>query len=282
MLHFFRCVFAGIKGPDPFMLEKYLWSDLTTLLALYDKDDNLVWRFEYADSRTPVSMTDGMGRRFYLHYDQVGSLRAVTDADGNIVKEIVYDSFGNIVTDTDPDFRVPFGFAGGLYDPDTKLTHFGYREYDAYTGKWTSKDPILFEGGDSNFYGYVLNDPVNLVDPSGENPLLIIPIALILADTYLNAPENENDIYEGLTPENELGLCLVGGNWYKTGNEFKIGNNFRLAPFGNRTGHLIGKFPHYHRRGIDSKTGNTMPGQGIGRHRPWETKSTDKSFWDHF
>ncbi len=62
---------------------------------------------------------------------------------------------------------MPFGFAGGLYDPDTKLTHFGYREYDAYTGKWTSKDPILFEGGDSNLYGYVLNDPVNLVDPWG-------------------------------------------------------------------------------------------------------------------
>jgi len=83
------------------------------------------------------------------------------------VKEIVYDSFGNIVTDTDPDFRVPFGFAGGLYDPDTKLTHFGYREYDPFTGRWTAKDPILFAGGDSNLYGYVLNDPVNLVDPWG-------------------------------------------------------------------------------------------------------------------
>ena len=59
---------------------------------------------------------------------------------------------------------MPFGFAGGLYDPDTKLTHFGFREYDAYTGKWTAKDPILFEGGDSNLYGYVLND---LVDPWG-------------------------------------------------------------------------------------------------------------------
>ncbi len=30
-----------------------------------------------------------------------------------------------------------------------------------------SKDPILFEGGDTNLYGYVLQDPVNLVDPDG-------------------------------------------------------------------------------------------------------------------
>jgi RHS repeat-associated protein len=65
------------------------------------------------------------------------------------------------------DFKVPFGFAGGLYDTDTKLTHFGYREYDAYTGKWTAKDPILFRGSLSNLYGYVLNDPVNFIDPSG-------------------------------------------------------------------------------------------------------------------
>ncbi|MDR1007223.1 MAG: hypothetical protein LBL65_01500 [Campylobacteraceae bacterium] len=47
-------------------------------------------------------------------------------------------------------------FADGLYDKDTKLIKFGYREYDSQTGRWTSKDPIDFEGGDSNLYGYVV------------------------------------------------------------------------------------------------------------------------------
>ena len=84
-----------------------------------------------------------------------------------MIKEITYDSYGNIINDSNPGFKVPFGFAGGLYDPDTKLTHFGYREYDAYTGKWTSKDPIGFAGGDSNLYGYVLGDPVSGFDPMG-------------------------------------------------------------------------------------------------------------------
>jgi len=70
---------------------------------------------------------------------------------------------------------VPFGFAGDFYDPLTKLVHFGYRDYDPYTGKWTAKDPIGFAGGDSNLYGYVLNDPVNFVDPSGEFFVVAIP-----------------------------------------------------------------------------------------------------------
>jgi RHS repeat-associated protein len=59
---------------------------------------------------------------------------------------------------------------GNNYDKDTKLTKFGYREYDSQTGRWTSKDPIDFEGGDSNLYGYVLGDPVNAIDPEGLAP----------------------------------------------------------------------------------------------------------------
>ena len=47
------------------------------------------------------------------------------------------------------------------------MTRFGYRDYDATTGKWTAKDPIGFGGGDSNLYGYVLGDPVNFTDSRG-------------------------------------------------------------------------------------------------------------------
>jgi len=149
------------------IVEKYLWEDLTTLLAVYDGNNDLIQRFEYADGRMPLSMTDKEGKRYYLHYDQVGSLHAVSDTNHNIIKEITYDTYGNIINDTNRSLKVPFGFAGGLYDPDTKLTHFGFREYDAYTGKWTSKDPIGFAGGDSNLYGYVLGDPVSGFDPDG-------------------------------------------------------------------------------------------------------------------
>ncbi|MHC4268584.1 MAG: RHS repeat-associated core domain-containing protein [Planctomycetota bacterium] len=66
---------------------------------------------------------------------------------------------------------MPFGFAGGLHDRDTGLVRFGARDYDPGIGRWTTKDPIDFAGGDVNLYGYVQNNPVNGVDPSGLDPL---------------------------------------------------------------------------------------------------------------
>jgi len=54
-----------------------------------------------------------------------------------------------------------------MHDRDTELVYFGYREYDPFTGKWTAKDPIGFDGGDANLYGYVSSDPINFIDPDG-------------------------------------------------------------------------------------------------------------------
>ncbi|ABW66962.1 RHS repeat-associated core domain-containing protein [Desulfosudis oleivorans] len=154
------------KKVDGAITEKYLWSGLTTLLAVYDGADNLLMRFVYADGRMPVAV-EKAGVVYYLAYDQVGSLRAVTDGSGNIVKQIDYDSFGFVINDTNPSFSVPFGFAGGLYDKDTGLVRFGYRDYNPNTGRWTAKDPIGFAGGSSDLYGYCLGDGVNLIDPDG-------------------------------------------------------------------------------------------------------------------
>ena len=142
------------------VVEKYLWLNLTTLLATLHANDTPKQVFHYSSGRMPYKFVQD-DQSYYLHYNQVGSLRAVSDSSGSIVKQIEYDSFGQIISDSNENFVVPFGFAGGLYDVQTKLNRFGYRDYDAKTGKWTAKDPIGFSGGDVNLYGYVLDDPVN-------------------------------------------------------------------------------------------------------------------------
>jgi len=148
------------------IIEKYFWHGLTQLLAIYDGSNNLIMRFEYTDSRMPLAMTSG-GSVYYLTYDQVGSLRVISDATGNVAKRIDYDSFGNIIGDSNPGFAVPFGFAGGLHDRDTGLVRFGFRDYESDIGRWSAKDPVGFWGGDIDLYGYCLSDPINWLDSVG-------------------------------------------------------------------------------------------------------------------
>jgi len=140
--------------------------------------------------------------------DHLGSPRLVVHtATGEIAQRMDYDEFGNVLTDTNPGFQ-PFGFAGGLYDRDTQLTRFGARDYDPEVGRWTGKDPIGFEGGDANLYGYVLNDPVNFTDPLGLFSLSV--------EAYLGIGGGINITYSGGTLEftGRVGVGLGGGFGY--------------------------------------------------------------------
>jgi RHS repeat-associated protein len=138
-----------------------------TLVAQLDANNQIVSQFVYGNGGTaPDYMVTG-GVIYRVFSDHLGSPRLVVDSStGQIVQRIDYDEFGNVINDTNPGFQ-PFGFAGGLYDQDTKLVRFGMRDYDASTGRWTAKDPIRFGGGDTDLYGYVFADPINSIDPSG-------------------------------------------------------------------------------------------------------------------
>jgi RHS repeat-associated protein len=113
------------------------------------------------------------GTTYRILTDHLGSPRLVLDAsDGTVVQRMDYDEFGRVVRNCpvlpaeDCERLHPFGFAGGLYDPDTELVRFGARDYDPQTGRWTAKDPIRMGGG-LNLYGYAMADPVNRLDPFG-------------------------------------------------------------------------------------------------------------------
>jgi len=71
------------------------------------------------------------------------------------------------------------------------------------------------------------------------------------------------------------GLRVLSNTTLRGTTLFKTGKNFRIdLDFKNGL--------HYHRRGSKLPNGNTRPGQGIGRHRPWDTSIHDRNFWDTF
>jgi RHS repeat-associated protein len=144
-----------------------LYKDQLQPVAQLDADNNVVSVFTYGTrGNVPDFMTKN-GQTYRFVVDHLGSVRLLVNAaDGSIAQRIDYDEFGNVLLDTAPGFQ-PFGFAGGLYDADTGLVRFGARDYDAATGRWAAKDPLLFGGGQANLHVYVGDDPVNRRDPTG-------------------------------------------------------------------------------------------------------------------
>jgi RHS repeat-associated protein len=148
------------------LVEGFLY-DGHRIVAQLNASNAVVSQFVYASGGTSPDYMISGGVTYRIFSDQLGSPRFVVNTStGAIAEQITYDEFGNVISDSNPGFQ-PFGFAGGLYDQDTKLVRFGARDYNATVGRWTAKDPILFGGGDTNLYEYVLNDPINMIDPSG-------------------------------------------------------------------------------------------------------------------
>jgi RHS repeat-associated protein len=149
------------------LVQGFLYEDQLRIAVELDGNGDVVSRFVYG---TRVNIPEYMikdGSTYRILTDHLGSPRLVINtATGSIAQRMGYDEFGRVTTDTNPGFQ-PFGFAGGLYDRDIELVRFGARDYDPRSGRWVTKDPIGFFGGDSNWYAYVRQDPINGVDPSG-------------------------------------------------------------------------------------------------------------------
>lgn len=158
------------KKVDGKLMQGFLYKDQLYPVAELNADGSIRSRFIYADKFNVPAYMIRDGVTYRIVSDHLGNPRLVINvSDGRIVQRMDYDEFGNVITDTNPDFQ-PFGFAGGLYDPDTRLVRFGARDYSAEIGRWLSKDPILFDGSDVNLYEYVFSDPINFVDDNGEEP----------------------------------------------------------------------------------------------------------------
>lgn len=175
--------------------------------------------------------------------DHLGTPRVVVHATtGAVVQRFDVHAFGELIVDTSPGWQ-PFGFAGGLYDPDTGLVRFGARDYDPQAGRWTAKDPVLWSGGDPGLMNYVANDPVNGGDATGLAIDTVVDLGFIAKDLL--------DIFR----DNVLGACgNFGQNVTALGLDglgaavpflSGLGRGFKaLARFGDASGTVF-KTGHY-------------------------------------
>ena len=122
----------------------------------------------------------------YYHHDGLGSAIAATDAAGTITGTQRFDAWGNNGSATG--IIAQYGYTGR--EPDgTGLIYYRARYYDPTIGRFLQKDPIGLRGG-LNLYAYVGNNPINLIDPFGLTPKIVLADA-VSAISYFGGTQND-------------------------------------------------------------------------------------------
>ncbi len=161
VLQFDRASATGDDPTDPLTQEdlshRYLWNPAAVDQLMADEH---------------VTTPDTPGSILWPLADHLGTIRDLAAHDSStdattIVNHRVFDSYGNLQSQTSTAHDTLFAFTGRPLDQATDLQNNLHRWYDPAVGRWMSEDPIGFEGRDGNLSAYVGNGPVNAVDPSG-------------------------------------------------------------------------------------------------------------------
>ncbi|WP_377512721.1 RHS repeat-associated core domain-containing protein [Octadecabacter sp. R77987] len=127
---------------------------------------------ERASPHPDVRLVEGVAS--HLHHDQLGSVVMITDSAGARAQQAQYAPFGAVVfaqtyvPAVAPEAR---GFIGERFDADAGLQYLNARYYDPELGLFLQPDwfEVTEAGVGTNRYAYSLNDPVNKLDPNGNN-----------------------------------------------------------------------------------------------------------------
>ncbi|MFM6436862.1 MAG: Calx-beta domain-containing protein, partial [Microcystis panniformis] len=149
---------------------------LVDVIGEYDGSGGLI--AHYVHGLGLVSRVDNSQVNYY-DADAIGSIIGLTGADGEYVNRYQYLPFGEDLSKTET-VANPFEYVGqwGVMDESNGLDFMRSRYYDKVIGKFSSIDPLGLASGDSNFYSYTSNAPLNQIDPEGNTPLVAAGAAL--------------------------------------------------------------------------------------------------------
>ncbi|WP_397570295.1 RHS repeat-associated core domain-containing protein [Schlesneria sp. T3-172] len=176
------------------------------------------------------------GTSSFYRYDAIQSTTALTNSAGTTTDEFRYKAYGSVLYHTGTS-DTPYQYVGDLgyrQDPDTGSLNLRERLYASKTGRFESEDPLREDAGDSNFYRYVANDPINKNDPSGLNfidgkrksiPLGTPPVPI--GDNVANAQSN-GIVYDGI--DNFHGLTWWQKQRLKSAVRVAMWNDPLLSP----------------------------------------------------
>ncbi len=112
----------------------------------------------------PIEQINPDNSIYYLHHDQLGSTRALTDSTGATIATYTYNPYGQLAPGSSA-VATPYQYAGNYTDPETGYQYDHTRFYDPTTAQFLTRDPL--DAITRSPYGYVDNNPLNDLDPLG-------------------------------------------------------------------------------------------------------------------
>ena len=157
------------KGDE---IEEYVY-DGDNIVVVIDEAGEVVREYVFSEiTDQPLLLRTG-GDEYWYHCDGMGSVIALTNAQGAVVERYRYDPFGRttiFAPDGSGRAQSAFGnrrlFKGSYYEPMTGLYCMRAREYDPELGRFLQADPAGDVDG-LNLYAFAGNDPVQYYDPTG-------------------------------------------------------------------------------------------------------------------
>ncbi len=138
--------------------------------------------FSYDEAGRPYAVNYN-GTWYYYVLNQQGDVVRIVSDSGSIQVEYRYNAWGKVDVTADAAGLGninPIRYRGYYYDAETGFYYVSSRYYDPEVGRFISADTtdILFEDEDNllqyNLYTYCFNNPVNMIDFTGESPSQII------------------------------------------------------------------------------------------------------------
>ncbi len=124
------------------------------------------------DDNRAYAPPSGAGGLYYYHPDHLGTSTALTDFNGNTYQFFLNLPFGETMAQQlgSNYYNSPYKFNGKELDEETGFYYYGARYYDPKVSIWLSIDPLAEEFPNFNPYNYVMQNPLNLIDPTGMAP----------------------------------------------------------------------------------------------------------------
>ena len=90
----------------------------------------------FYDSEDILIAMQRSGKTYYIATDPNRTPLVVFDERGYVIKQCSYTPLGLRILDSDPDFDLPFGFQGALYNDVVQLAFIDRRVYDTHLGRF--------------------------------------------------------------------------------------------------------------------------------------------------